>query len=124
VTREVHGAWGTATALRAPAAPRKHPWVMQTVLVSCTSPGDCAAGGFYRDPYGSKAFVITERNGTWATATEDPSALPFIKYDQAQITALSCAPHGGCAAAGTYGTGDIPGQQDMQSTWAFLLTIG
>jgi hypothetical protein len=122
--RQVHGTWGRATALSAPAAPPEHRWVMQTVLVSCASPGNCAAGGFYSDPYYSKAYVITERNGIWATATEDPSTLPFTHYDQAQITALSCAPPAGCVAAGTYGTGVIPGQQDTQSTRPFLLSIG
>jgi hypothetical protein len=38
--------------------------------MSCTSAGNCTAGGYCTDAYGQQAFVISEVNGTWGTAQE------------------------------------------------------
>src|ERR1700684_2191475 len=43
----------------------------QVSSVSCASPGNCAAGGFYRD-HGQQGFVVSERNGRWGQAVEVP----------------------------------------------------
>src|SRR5215472_14787617 len=43
----------------------------QVSSLSCGSPGNCAAGGFYRDRSGhGQAFVVSERNGVWGKAIE------------------------------------------------------
>ena len=34
--------------------------------VSCASPGNCSAGGFYASGRTSQAFVVSQVSGTWA----------------------------------------------------------
>jgi hypothetical protein len=72
--------------------------------VSCSSPGDCAAGGtYYTDTSGhSQAFVVSEKNGTWGTAIEVPGLAALNTGDEAQIASLSCGSAGNCAAGGSY----------------------
>jgi hypothetical protein len=76
--------------------------------VSCSSPGNCAAGGIYTtDASGhSQAFVVSEKNGTWGKAIEVPGLAALNTGDEAQIASLSCGSAGNCAAGGDYtGTG-------------------
>ena len=41
--------------------------------VSCATPGNCAAGGYYSNQWGGQeAFVVDETNGAWGTASEVP----------------------------------------------------
>lgn len=70
--------------------------------VSCASAGNCAAGGRYFDAsLRAHAFVLIERNGRWGRAIEVPGlAAGSPKY--ADISSVSCAPAGGCAAGGYY----------------------
>lgn len=65
--------------------------------VSCPSPGSCAAGGSYSDQ-GTRAFVITESHGVWATARP----VPVYRSSFALISFVSCATAGNCSAAGPY----------------------
>lgn len=64
--------------------------------VSCTAPGDCAAGGsFGVMKSGSmhlSGFVVSEVNGTWGSAHRVAGS--------AGITSVSCASPGNCGAAG------------------------
>lgn len=70
--------------------------------VSCSSAGNCAAGGRYFDASRqARAFVLTERNGRWSDAVEVPG-LAAIKPKDADISSVSCAPAGGCVAGGSY----------------------
>jgi hypothetical protein len=72
--------------------------------VSCSSPGNCAAGGtYYSDASGhSQAFVVSEKNGTWGTAIEVPGLAALNTGGDAQLTSLSCGSDGNCAAGGSY----------------------
>jgi hypothetical protein len=105
-----------ATALASPAAAQPH-WTSATRVpgiggdwsepfsVSCTGPGDCAAGGEYGpdEPYTqSLPFVVTETGGTWgpATTVAPIPALGGLQY--AAVTSVSCAWPGNCAAVGYY----------------------
>jgi hypothetical protein len=124
VAREVNGLWATAQAIKAPITTGNNQWIIQSVLLSCSSPGTCAVAGYYGDPFYENPYVVTEVNGTWATARADPNALPFIEGKWVQFGGLSCAPHAGCVAGGLFGTGvTIPGQQDTEYTQGFLLKI-
>jgi hypothetical protein len=71
--------------------------------VSCASAGNCAAGGQYAHGSGQQAFVISEVNGTWATAREVAGRLN--DNGDAQVTSVSCASAGNCSAGGTYDYG-------------------
>jgi len=71
--------------------------------VSCGSAGSCEAGGFYRDRSRHfQAFVASERNGRWEVAVEVPGSGALNKGGNAQITSVSCASAGNCAAGGYY----------------------
>ena len=70
--------------------------------VSCSKAGNCAAGGFYDDAsLRSHAFVVTEKNGRWGSAVELPGLMAHGAQG-GQVTAVSCAPAGGCTAVGYY----------------------
>lgn len=77
--------------------------------ISCPSPGNCSAGGYYaispfNTPQGvtmAQAFVVTEKSGVWGTAEEVPgSGAANNKKGFAQVMSVSCAAPGECAAVG------------------------
>ena len=71
--------------------------------VSCSSAGNCTAGGWYKDASGDiQAFVATEARGTWRTAMPVPGVLALNTGGYAVVQTLSCASAGNCLAAGTY----------------------
>ena len=72
--------------------------------VSCSSPGNCAAGGTYSsDASGhTQAFVVSEKNGTWGNAIEVPGLAAMNTDGEADLNSLSCGSAGNCAAGGDY----------------------
>ena len=71
--------------------------------MSCASPGNCSAGGYYTDGRDrTQAFVIEETNGTWGTATAVPGITVLNTGRFAQISSVSCASAGNCSAGGFY----------------------
>jgi len=72
--------------------------------VSCTSAGNCAAGGFYSDGLGSQAFVVSQTAGVWGTPQ---LAVPATTNsgNAAWVTSVSCSSTGNCAAGGYYTVG-------------------
>jgi hypothetical protein len=74
--------------------------------VSCASPRNCAAGGYYGYILPStgfpatSGFVASERNGKWANAIEVPGLAAMNTSGQAQVYSVSCASAGNCAAGG------------------------
>jgi hypothetical protein len=100
VAGEANGTWGMAKEL-APAF--NTGGFAVTESVSCNSPGNCSAGGFYTDGSGhQQAFVVGETNGTWSTAQEVPGSAKLNQGGSAQITSVSCASAGNCSAGGSY----------------------
>ena len=73
----------------------------QVSSVSCASPGNCAAGGFYRD-HGQQGFVVSERNGRWGQAVEVPGLGALNKGGNADVESVSCPSAGNCAVGGSY----------------------
>lgn len=71
--------------------------------LSCSSAGECAAGGSYTDGAGkSQASVVSETGGVWGTAIEVPGTAALNVHGIAQVTSISCATAGNCAAGGSY----------------------
>ncbi len=71
--------------------------------VSCASPGNCAAGGYYVDGSGHlEAFVAIQRNGRWGTAIEVPGTAALNAGGEAQVNSVSCNQPGPCTAGGFY----------------------
>jgi hypothetical protein len=86
--------------------------------VSCSSAGNCGAGGYYSpDPRVTRAFVISEKNGTWGTAKRIPGPAPASKLTQIQL--VSCPSAGNCSAGGFY----VPGGKNRSAgAEAFLVS--
>ncbi len=84
----------------------------EVTSLSCWSVNNCAAGGFYTDNGYSHAFVVAERKGRWDRAVQVPGLAALntgLGRLGAQVTSVSCAPDGYCAAGGYYtdGTGHL-----------------
>jgi hypothetical protein len=113
---EVHGAWHAARPIRNVFA--SHNFNLEITglnSMSCSSTGNCAAGGSYQVPdpkvpgvWFSEAFVVTEVNGTWGTAIEVPGTAVLNTGGNAVLTTVSCAAPGDCGAGGSY-QGQGPG---------------
>jgi hypothetical protein len=106
VAVEREGRWGNAAVVPGLAALSKggdRGPDAEVDAVSCASPGNCAAGGEYRDQHGHlQGFVVSERDGRWGTASGVPSLAVLNAGGQADVGSVSCPSAGNCAAGGEY----------------------
>src|SRR5215469_16574936 len=73
VASERNGRWGRA--IEVPGSGALNPARMAGLnSVSCASAGNCAAGGYVTYSFYQRAFVVSERNGTWGRARLVPGA--------------------------------------------------
>jgi hypothetical protein len=106
VVNETGGTWGRAIAVPGLAALGMS---SSADTISCSSAGNCAAGGYYTDAIGTtgfgQAFVVNETNGTWRDAIEVPGSGQLNPAVNANVSAVSCAPSvsGNCSAGGNVG---------------------
>lgn len=104
LANETKGVWGNArevpglTALDGGS-------LSQTNSISCSSEGNCVAGGFYY-ANGFHAWVATQKNGGWHKAIEVPGTQALIgnNIGSAEVISVSCGSDGYCAAGGDYTT--------------------
>jgi hypothetical protein len=102
VVSQVHGRWGKAIEVPGTGALNTGGYDAFFSL-SCASPGNCGAGGYYRD--GQKfspifeAFVVSQVNGRWRKAVTVAAA--FNRFG-ALTSSVSCASAGNCVAGGSY----------------------
>ncbi len=104
VDSETSGSWGKAEEVPGLAALNTDGGAA-VVSVSCTSAGNCAAGGYYFTSSGDEEpFVVSQSGGTWGSAQEVPGigALNTGPAGQAPLESLSCGSAGNCAASGSY----------------------
>jgi hypothetical protein len=98
VVNETNGKWGKAEQV-----PGTAKFVIRYVnavsSVSCTSVGNCAAGGAYGY---TQAFVVAERNGRWRMAEEAPGTAALNVGGDAGVSVVSCPSATRCVAAGSY----------------------
>lgn len=106
VIEESGGKWGTPSPIPGLAALNVGGWA-NVDSISCPSPGNCSAGGYYavtpfNTPQGiteAQAFVVNETNGMWGAAEEVPGSGAANDDDGfSQIMSVSCAAPGECAA--------------------------
>ncbi len=103
---EVNGVWRAARTLALPVAATVNPltFLYGFAAVSCSSVGDCAAGGQYRDAAGRyQGFLVNEVHGVWGAASE--LRLPAGATTTGKnggVVALSCYATGACAAGAAY----------------------
>ena len=110
VVSRQRGRWGKAR--KVPGLAGLAAGLSQIDSVSCASPGNCAAGGYYfnnDEEAAQDAFVVSERDGKWGNAIQVASALNGAGH--AEVYSVSCPSAGNCAAAGYYGG---PGISDTQ----------
>jgi len=102
VVSERNGTWRTAIEVPGSGTLSKGAGAAVN-SVSCASAGNCAAGGNYSDGHGHlQALLVNERNGSWGRAIEVPGSGTLNKGGNAQVTWVSCASAGNCAAGGSY----------------------
>jgi hypothetical protein len=97
VVSETNGSWGTAKTVVGT-------WGAVTSLnsVSCTSAGNCSAGGVTGATVYQHAFVVSKTNGSWGTAELVPGLAALNQGKRAAIDSVSCASAGNCSAGGSY----------------------
>jgi hypothetical protein len=110
VVSEVGGTWGPAAEVPGTAALNTGGRA-QADSVSCASPGNCAAGGYYTDISApQQAFVVDETDGTWGTAQPVPGTAALNAGRRANLNSVSCASPGNCTAGGYYTDGSAAQQ--------------
>jgi hypothetical protein len=109
---ETDGSWGSAQLIPGLAA-LNTAGGSEFTSVSCASAGNCSAGGYYQQAAGGsapmQAFVVTETASTWGNAEEVPGVAALNTAGHAEITSISCASAGNCAAGGIYWSQDNVG---------------
>ena len=126
ITSEVHGTWHAATAVPGIVA-LGHGGNADLGSVSCTSPGDCSAGGGYAAAAGIRqAFVVDEINGIWHAAVTVPG-ITGLNHGAAAITRISCVSPGNCSAGGEYrdtaGRTQVFAVNEVNGTWHKAIAI-
>ena len=103
VVSEISGTWGHARLVPGSAALNTR-GLAQVNSVSCSSVGNCSAGGFYLDTsFDTQAFVVSESGGTWGSAEEIPGTAALDKHAPgAMADSVSCGSPGDCSASGSY----------------------
>src|SRR5512146_956023 len=93
--------------------------------LSCGSAGNCVAAGYYLNAAGDKQpFVADEKNGTWGNAQPVAGAVGIGRSVQGEVTAVSCASAGNCAATGTVSFAESTGPDgDPQSNLAGFFVV-
>jgi hypothetical protein len=102
VVDEVNGTWGQAEPV--PGLGSLNAGASSDIdSVSCSSAGNCGAGGYYVDSSGhNQAFAVTEENGTWQQAAELPGTATLNAGGNAEVAAVACGSPGSCVADGEY----------------------
>jgi hypothetical protein len=95
VVSQVHGSWDKAKGVPVGAGPGAY-----VSSVSCASPGNCSAGGYYDKGTSGplQAFVISQAGGTWGKAKQ----VPGTGTGNSIVNSVSCASAGNCTAGGSY----------------------
>jgi hypothetical protein len=92
--------------------------------VSCSSAGNCTAGGFYTSGRQHlRAFVVDEVNGTWHTAVPVPGSATLVPDT---VTSLSCGSAGNCTAGGWYvsaGHDQAFVAEEVNGTWHHAIEV-
>ncbi len=102
VATETNGSWGNAIEVPGTGALNVDRDA-QVTLLSCTSPGNCSAGGYYTDGGGNThGFVANEKNGAWGNAVEVPGLAALDSNGFSSVSALGCHGTGNCTIGGSY----------------------
>ncbi|HWF73627.1 MAG TPA: Ig domain-containing protein, partial [Solirubrobacteraceae bacterium] len=115
------GVFGPATAVALPGGAPMTGQDADLLSVTCTSPGNCVAAGFYSDSVSGQAMSVTEASGVWGTASQLtlPADAAGGAAQAAQLDSVTCPAPGRCVAAGSYtGANGSPGGRAMVASEA------
>jgi len=105
VASETNGSWGSAIEVPGTATLNTG-GDARVNSVSCTTAGNCTAGGSYADGVEVarhyQAFVVSETDGIWGSAIEVPGTATLNSDGYASVLSVSCAKPGNCTAGGSY----------------------
>jgi hypothetical protein len=98
---------GAGQAAAVPRSPDSADGYSSLSALSCGSPGNCSAGGYYTNPAGdaSQVFVVNEKSGRWGKAAELPGLAALNRAKSDELLAMSCPSPGNCSAIGFYSIG-------------------
>ena len=127
VVNETAGTWGSIDVLAGSLHLPTDSDADEVTSVSCSSAGNCSAGGFYGVISETEhPFVVSESAGTWSLA--QPVSMPSNMEGKvsfggiAEINVLSCPADGDCSAVGWYPDGDATfhafAVDETGGTWA------
>jgi hypothetical protein len=106
VATETGGTWAAATTFTLPgnATISTGATVKASLYsVTCTSPGNCVAGGYYSDAPGDyQPMVAIESSGVWTPYQVALPANQIPTGQNANIYSVSCSSPGECVGAGYY----------------------
>jgi hypothetical protein len=101
IVSESNGVWGKAILVPGlDALNGRH--VSSLTTVSCSSEGNCTAGGSYGLNDHQVAFTVTEKKGTWGSAALVPGLDTLNKGSATYVQSVSCPTKGNCGAIGTF----------------------
>jgi hypothetical protein len=120
VAEEINGRWRAAEEV--PGLGELNADRLATVLsVSCTSPGNCGAGGLYEKGQGSfEGFVVDEVHNVWRSAKTVPG---LGARHSGVVSSVSCASPGNCAAGGSYALGGGFLAGEVNGTWHAVTAV-
>jgi hypothetical protein len=128
---DVNGTWQRPREVQGLTGISGQPVDNDLLSVSCSSPGNCAATGYYTDTAGiSEAFIVTEEHGRWGTAWPVAGTGPLARPYQGWGLSVSCPADGSCTATGYYDPS--PGSEirqayvasEMAGTWKAIPLSG
>ena len=112
---QTDGVWGPAAAIPG-LVELSGDRTSRVTSISCTSPGNCTAGGTYvGDGDNYQGFVAPQVGGVWGAATDVPGLAALNTDGDASVDIVSCTNTGNCTASGVY-------EGDGWSYQAFVVT--
>ena len=125
VVSEKNGVWGSVGTVGGSSALPGGVQGVRLGTVSCSSAGNCGAGGAYDQPAGfnlrEQGLVVTERGGAWGKAMAVPDLAALNAGHDASVGLMSCRSAGSCTAAGRYTAGGDRAQvfvvSEKDGTW-------
>ena len=127
VVSQVDGVWGDALPIPGLAALNVE-GNTEVAGLSCTSAGNCSAGGYYEDAsFANQGFVVSQVDGVWGTAIPVPGLEALNTDGDAEVMALSCSAPGECVAVGDFDD-LVAGDQafvatQVEGVWGMATTV-
>jgi hypothetical protein len=101
VVTETRGVWGAGIQVPSITALSVINEASQIESLSCSAPGDCAAGGIYfANSLDAQPFVVSEMNGTWNNAERVPGLSVADSAYWSDVVTTPCGSAGHCTAGG------------------------